>query len=91
MGVRDKSPDIRYFTYFVCFPDGDMWIRQTAFVHSLQFELKNLLAQNKLDPAWKHRCNDLVKKGETFWKDTNGVEHRVVIESKLRSEKWGVR
>jgi len=86
MGIQSHKPGtVRYFTYFVIFPgDNDYWVDQTPFVHDLQFQLKQTAWRN--DPQ---KCSDLLKKGETTWKDNNGVTHRVVIEEKQRPRKWG--
>ena len=78
---------VRYFTYFLIFPgDNDVWVDQTPFVHDLHFELSRT--------RWakdKNKMNDLLKKGETQWKDHNGVTHRVVIETIERPRRWGNR
>ena len=81
---------VRYFTYFLEFPDGDVWVRQKAFVHDMEWECTQLLKEHKKDSEWKDRARDLFKKGETWWKDELNVEHRIKIEEKKRPEKWGV-
>lgn len=85
MGVKDKTiGEVRYFTYWLTFPDGERWVDQVPFVHDLQWELKHSCFD--LEP---YRKADLVKKGETWWKDHNSVEHHVKIETKERPRKWG--
>ena len=86
--IANHTPGtVRYFTYYLIFPgDKEMWVDQTPFVHELQFQLQNT--------AWRHdhkKVRDLLHKGETHWKDHNGVEHRVVIESTKRPTNWGVK
>jgi hypothetical protein len=86
MAVKDKTPgEIRFFTYWIIFPDGDEWVDQVPFVHDLQWELKNSCFE--LEPVLKH---ELQKKGDIHWKDHNGITHRVKIESVRRSRRWGV-
>lgn len=86
MGVADKTiGKIRYFTYFLTFPDGDQWVDQVPFVHDLQWELKHSCFE--MEPFKKR---DLLVKGETFWKDQNSVEHLVRIESVERVRNWGI-
>lgn len=86
MGIQQDSYEVRYFTYYLYFPgDADYWVTQTPFIHDLQFELKNT--------RWAKNptiCSELLKHGETHWKDPNGVTHRIVIETKERPRKWGV-
>jgi len=89
MGIKEKSLEVRYFTYWLIFPGDkkeDYWVDQVPFIHDLQFELKN--SRWAKDP---NKCRDLLMKGETHWKDQNGVEHRVVIEDKERPRKWGIK
>lgn len=85
MGVKDKSFDVRYWTYYLIFPDGTEWVDQMPFIHDMQFELKNSCFD--IEP---HQKRDLLVKGETHWKDHNGVTHRVVIEGTERPRRWGV-
>jgi hypothetical protein len=85
MGVKLKTYDVRYFTYYLIFPrDKDVWVDQVPFIHDLQFELKNTGFGK--DPA---KARDILLHGETKWKDHNGVTHRVVIEEEKRARKWG--
>lgn len=86
MGIQEKTlGKVRYFTYYLIFPgDNDYWVDQSPFVHDLQFQLKQ--TRWGRDPI---KCDELLKKGETKWKDQNGVTHRVVIEDIKRPKKWG--
>lgn len=86
MEVKDHTPGtIRYFTYYIYFPqDKEEWVDQISFVHPLSWELKHSAFK---DDALK--CNDLLKRGETSWRDHNGVMHRIVIETEKRPRKWG--
>lgn len=88
MGVKDKTiGEVRYFTYYLIFPgDNEMWTDQTPFVHELQYELKKTSFGK--DP---YKVRDLLNKGETHWKDHNGVTHRVVIENVRRPKIWGAK
>lgn len=91
MGTLEKSPDIRYLTYYLFFPSKpgvtDYWIQQKPFIHDLQFEIRNWTGINK-DPK---KVRDLLTKGETHWKDRRGVEHRIVIEKEQRETNWGIK
>lgn len=83
--LEHKPGTVRYFTYWVIFPgDNEAWVDQTPFVHNLQFQLK----KTAFDQA---QCRDLLLKGETQWKDNNGVTHRVVIEETKRPKVWGTK
>lgn len=85
--IKEKTlGEVRYFTYWLRFPDGEEWVDQEPFVHDLRFELSQTIFN--LDPQQK---NDLLTKGETFWKDNNSVEHHVKIESKERLRVWGTK
>jgi hypothetical protein len=83
--VKNKTVGlVRYFTYFLRFPDGEEWVDQIPFVHDLEWELSQTVFG--LEPF---RKKDLMTKGETHWKDNNSVEHQVVIEEKERPRRWG--
>lgn len=85
MAVKNKTVgEIRYFTYWIRFPDGEEWVDQVPFVHELDFELRQSVFD--LDPIKK---NDLLTKGETHWKDKNSVEHLVRVENVERKRNWG--
>lgn len=94
-----KFTSVCYMTYVLNFPDGDTWVKQTEFnAHSLEMELKNLMAQHAKDKMgrgseWRNRAMALWKAGETWWKDNLGVEHLILIESKKRPKhqlRWGI-
>lgn len=89
--VENHTPGVqRYFTYYLCFPDGDEWVDQTPFVHELQFELRNTrFMRDPTLPA--HVGHDLARKGEAEWFDSNGIRHRVIVEKTKRNRRWGVR
>lgn len=84
MGIKEKSYDVRYFTYYLKFPDGEIWCDQAPFIHDLQFELKNTTFGK--DPGL---ARDILVKGECHWKDHNGVEHRIVVDTEKKPKKWG--
>lgn len=83
----------RYFTYYLIFPVGseehrkadDTWCAQIPFIHDLQFQLKQTKWAN--DPII---CGDLIRRGETKWRDHNGVTHRIVVEDVVRPKRWGI-
>lgn len=85
--IKQHTPGlVRYFTYYLSFPDGETWCDQSPFVHDLQFQLTQTAFRN--DPA---KCRDLIQKGETTWKDHNGVKHTVKIEEQKRDKVWGTK
>jgi len=77
---------VRYFSYFLQFPDGEEWVKSIPFVHELSYELPRTTFGKIPDLA-----SSLLKKGECHWKDNNGVTHRVLIENDARTENWGVK
>ena len=85
--IHEHTPGkVRYFTYYLYFPkDKDEWCAQIPFIHDLKFQLQQTVWRN--DP---NKCHDLITKGETSWKDHNGVRHRVVVEDVKRPKKWGI-
>ena len=89
--VKEKSDKVRYFTYYLIWPDGsEPWVDQVPFIHDLQFELKQ--TRFAKDPTLPSTIQgDLLRSGEARWKDRNGVEHLVRIEETVRNRRWGVR
>jgi len=89
--VKHHTPgEVRYFSYFLHFPDGDEWVDQTPFVNDLQFVLANTRFMK--DPTLPgHVGHDLANRGDAEWFDNNGVRHTVVIEKTVRNRRWGVR
>ncbi len=75
---------LRYFTYYLIFPDDTYWVDQTPFTHNVEYEL-NLTTFGKVPRLRK----SLLKTGECSWKDMNGMWHRVVIEKQKRKRVWG--
>lgn len=41
MAIRDKTDGLRYLAIMYEFADGETFIQQKEFIHSLQFEAKN--------------------------------------------------
>lgn len=76
--IKEKSYDVRYWTWIIEFPDGDMIVKQTPFIHDLQFELRNTIFKHN-----SSACSSLLKKGEYSWKDTNKVKHTMKVENKV--------
>ena len=81
--------EIRYLTYFLEFPDGDVWNQQTHFFGPVSTWLKLTVWAKK-----RNVCIDLLRRGETYWKahfPRGGyVIHRLKIENTKRERKWGV-
>ena len=90
MGIKTKTYYTRYLTYYLEFP-GDRqdqyWVKQIPFIHDIQFEMRNWKGVNA-DPK---AVRDLLRSGETHWRDHNGVTHRLCIEEQARPERWGVQ
>lgn len=86
MSVSDHKPGVvRYFTYRLIFPgDKDEWVDQVAFVHPLQFQLKQTVWKDD-----KIACDALITKGEHSWYDSNHVRHLIIVEETKRQRRWG--
>lgn len=84
--IAKKFPTLQYFTYYLHFPDGEVWIDQVPFVHDLQFELNRATFTKNPDVI-----RDLLQKKETHWVDHNGVTWRIVIEKTKRRKRWGTK
>ena len=41
MAIKDKTDYLRYLAILYEFPDGETFVQQKEFIHSLQFEAKN--------------------------------------------------
>lgn len=65
MGIESKSPEVRYLTHMIIFPDDDAMVEQLPFVHDLQFEATNWQHTifHHFDEA-KSLIRDLITKGE---------------------------
>lgn len=85
MGIQEKiQGELRYFTYYLQFPDGVQWQSQVPFVHDLSFEIKNMRLRH--DPE---KVRSLMLTGQVHWKDHNGVTHRIVVETEEKPRIWG--
>ena len=71
------------------FPDGDVWIEQTPIAENLDVYLQNLITGHKDKSLWADRAQKLWSKGDVWWKDNLGVEHRMAFEAVKRPTKWG--
>lgn len=95
MGILEKSPEVRYLTYYLFFPSrpgvADYWVKQTEFIHDVQFELKNGGTVWRAIGKDPKKARDMLHKGETHWKDRHGCEHRIKIEKEWQETNWGVR
>lgn len=86
--VPNHTPGkIRYFTYYLEFPDGETWRDQIPFIHPLDFEL----AQTRWKQHEPNVYRELTQKGETRFVDQNGVKHIIVIEEQARPKHWGTK
>lgn len=75
----------RYFTYYIIWPgENDYWVDQTPF----NGPLDTMLPLTKFNTSIT-KMSDLRTKGETSWKDNNGIKHRVVIDEVEIPRKWG--
>jgi hypothetical protein len=83
---RNKTPgEIRYCLYSIEFPDGDVWTDYTHIAGGLNAWIKNTGIWRKQPD----RALNLIKRGQTHWKDRNGITHRMVISETPCERKWG--
>lgn len=78
---------IRYLSYYLIFPKAsgtkdDYWLKQIPFCQ----DVDSFLRSTTLSPQIK---GDILRAAESYWKDHNGVEHRLVIEEIQRPEVGG--
>lgn len=73
---------VYYLTLSLHFPDKEVWTRQQPFTKSLEKLLKNINYPPKI-------CGDLLRKGESSYKDDNGIWWVFKVEDKKRTENWG--
>lgn len=94
--IENKSPEIRYLTHMIVFPDDDAFIEQLPFVHDLDFEMANWEKTifHHTDNA-KELLKDLLKKGEARTETryppggpTAKVTHVYTIEKSERPVGW---
>lgn len=87
MGIENKTVGkVRYWNYYLIFQDGEEWSKSVAFVHELQFELKNTTFGK--DPGL---ARDILIKGECSWKDHNGGRHLVKVSDTPCEDRWGIK
>lgn len=79
------KPMVRYFTYYLIFPDDTVWVDQTPFANN---DLEEELNQTTFGKISKLR-KSILKTNECSWKDPNGVWHRIVVELGKRPRVWG--
>lgn len=80
-----KPGTIRYLTYWLIWPgERDHWVSQVTFCSPLDVFLRNTKFHK--EPLKAH---DLMTKGETKWKDGNGVTHMLRVEETKRNTFWG--
>lgn len=85
--IKNKTlGQIRYFSYFLQFPNGEEWVESRPFVHELSFELQNTTF-GRVHELYRM----MMKTGSCHWKDHNGVTHRVVVEDTPRLKVWGTK
>lgn len=84
---RDSTQGlVRYCNYFMEFPDGEVWHDSTHVVGGFHAWIKNTnLYKTKPEVALK-----MARTGEAHWKDSNGVEHRMILSETPVERKWGL-
>ena len=95
MSILEKSPEIRYLTHMIVFPDGDALIEQKAFVHDLQFEFKNwrhLPPFNNPSVDFSECSRRLLKNGEYKFETSTDkygtLTHVISIDEQERKCGW---
>ncbi len=79
--------ETRYITYYLIFPGDDKpWVDQIPFNGPLDTFLPLTRFNNDFT-----KMTDLRTKGETTWKDHNGVTHLVKVEDKPKPRTWGTK
>lgn len=87
MGTKNHAQgQTRYLTYQLMFKDGEHWCDQEPFWGPLDTWLRLTQFAKRKDI-----CIDLITKGETHWKDHNGVTHKVSIDTVQRPRVWGTK
>lgn len=76
---------IRYCNYYLEFPDGEVWSDYTHIVGGYSAWLKNTAIWRKYPDV----ARSLSLKGEAYFKDHNGVIHRMKISETACDRKWG--
>ena len=76
-----------FFTYYLKFPKGEEWCDQVEFYNShtkdgFEYELNKTNFPPDIKMKLRH-------KKQASWKDHNGVEHSVIVETKRRERVWG--
>lgn len=84
--IQYAGGQVRYFTYWLIFPDDEAWVEQKPFTGRIEEEV--------LYTRWRKNpdvCRALSKHGNYSFKDHNGVTHKIVVEEQERPRVWGVR
>lgn len=76
---------VRYFNYYLEFPDRDIWCDAIPFVHPLDFELK----QTRWMAHEPNVYRDILNKGEARFTDQNGVKHIIKVSEEPVKRRWG--
>ena len=87
MKPRNHTPgQTRYIHYFLYFPDDSVWQDCFPFAQPIDVLIKNfgLYKNGRLDI-----CQRLMRKGDTHWKDRNGITHRMMIAEREIPRIWG--
>lgn len=79
--------EIRFYTMYFEFPDGDTWCDQIPFVHDLNFDLNN----RPFNKGSMETKRDLLVKGEAQWRDPNGVIITCKIDNIKKPKVWGIK
>jgi len=90
MGVIEKAPEIRFFTWYITFPDGETKWKQDPFLHDLMFELKNIGFKLKAIGIVDHPSfeRELLTKGEYKWTDYRKNKWLLRIEKTPKRDNW---
>lgn len=84
---RDSTQGlIRYCNYYLEFPNGEVWHDSTHIAGGLHAWITNTRLY-KTNPEAALR---MIKSGEAHWKDSNGVQHRMVLSETAVPRKWGL-
>lgn len=84
---RDSTQGlIRYCNYYLEFPDGEVW---SDYSH-IAGGLNSWIMRTAIWRTDVKRAQDLMRKGQTHWKDNNGVTHRMQISETACTRKWGL-
>lgn len=90
MGVIQKAEDVRYFTFYLQFPNGETKWHQVPFIHDLMFDLQKVSRRLKSLGLEDHAgfAREILVKGEYKWTDRLKNKWLVRVENKPRPDNW---